>query len=147
MKVVIPALREDCPAALALWKEGIPYEVVLMEDEYSYSRFLCLLWEEARDFILLEHDIVPWPGALTALEECPFGWCSYRYPLAPFTLRPALGCIKVLGWIQLAHPELPDAYRWAGRIWTQMDGAVCPALESIIGPTHIHNPPVAHVKK
>jgi hypothetical protein len=147
MKVIVPSISEDCPTALALTKEGVPFELVLMENEYSYSDMFCELWKVGEGFILLEHDIVPWPGAITALDDCEQPWCSYEYPLAPNTLRPALGCIKVCKWVVKSNPDLPLHFRWAGTMWGNVDGRVCPALESIVGKTHIHTPPLAHVKK
>lgn len=146
MQVIIPAIDENCVASLALRKEGIEHDVVVMDGDYDYGELLVELWQSGESFILLEHDVVPWPGAITQLAECPELWCSYEYPLAPNTLRPALGCIKVSCIVINAYRNLPARFGWAERIWSQMDGAVCPALESIAGKTHIHKPPLAHVK-
>lgn len=146
MKIVIPAISEDCPAALALRKEGVFFELVLMHDDISYSKFLCDLWKAKESFVLIEHDIVPWPGAIRQLIGCPKLWCSYQYPLAPYKLRPALGCMKVKDTVINHYPSLHLEHSWSGRHWSQMDGPVCSALENSVGKTHIHNPPLAHVK-
>jgi hypothetical protein len=145
MNVVIAAVSEDCPAVMALRKEGVLFELFLMEHEYSYSDMFTTLWKRNQGFVSIEHDIVPWPGAIEKLQQCIKPWCSYEYPLAPGTLRPALGCIKVADWT--VH-HFPNLYKmWENRKWNYLDGSVCPALESVTGRTHIHTPPVAHVKK
>lgn len=145
MLVVIAAVSWDCPAALALRKEGVEFELVLMEHEYSYSDMFTRLWKNNAGFVSIEHDIVPWPGAIQEIQECLNMWCSYEYPLAPNTLRPALGLIKVSDWVVHHYPLLYKA--WENKVWGSLDGSVCPALESVASHTHIHTPPVAHVKK
>jgi len=145
MKVVVAAVSEDCPAALALRKEGVEFELVLMEHEYSYSDMFTRLWKEKEDFVSLEHDIVPWPGAIEEIWDCQFNlWCSYEYPLAPGTLRPALGCIRVNSILMKNYPSFYKL--WDNKPWNNLDGSVCPALEAVAGKTHIHTPPFAHVK-
>lgn len=145
MKVVIAATVEDCPAVMALRKEGVDFELVLMEHEYSYSDMFTRLWKDNAGFVSIEHDIVPWPGAIDQIQECLNPWCSYEYPLAPGTLRPALGCIKVSDWLVFHYPLLYKV--WDNKEWNYLDGSVCSTLEGVAGQTHIHTPPVAHVKK
>lgn len=145
MNVVVPAFRSDCPAILALRKEGVPHQMWQIDHEYSYSEMFIELWKEGEDFISLEHDVVPWPGALQELWNCGNPrWCSYKYPLAPNVLQPALGCIKVSSLVIEAYPLLWKL--WDNRKWNELDGIVCTALEAVTGSTHIHTPPLAHVK-
>lgn len=40
MEVYIPALERDCPAALALDREGVDYRLFLIENDLSYSSLL-----------------------------------------------------------------------------------------------------------
>jgi hypothetical protein len=144
MKVYIPAVNENCPAALALRKEGVPFELVLMPHEYSYSDMLCELWKKQQTFISIEHDVVPWWGAIEQLWKCPQPWCSYEYPPAPKALYAALGCIKIRGELPRQFPEICKV--WENREWGYLDGLVCSVLQGIVGKTHIHKPPLAHVK-
>jgi len=145
MKVVVPAVSSDCPTILALRKEGVEFRMWQIENDYSYSDMFVQLWKEGEGFVSIEHDIVPWPGAIEEISICVYKhWCSYEYPLAPGTLRPALGCFKVSNWIVRTYPLLYKM--WENKTWNYLDGSVCPALESIVGTTHIHTPPLAHVK-
>lgn len=144
MKVVIPALSLDCSAAKALGREGIPAEIVLMDDWFAYSELLEKLWRNKEGFIILEHDIIPWIGALDALEECEEDWCSYPYPFAPNTIRTAMGCIKISSDIINDNPDLYK--KWHKKLWNQMDGTLIPALIESNYKEHIHYPPLAHIK-
>jgi hypothetical protein len=146
MKVVVAAVREDCPTALALRKEGVAFELVLMEHEYSYSDMFTRLWDKGYgdSFISLEHDIIPWPGALQHLWQCRDYWCAHKYPLAPNAMQAALGCIKVSRNLIFKYPLLCKL--WNNREWNTLDGIVCPAIQAVAGKAHIHTPPFAHVK-
>lgn len=144
MQIVIAALNGNCPAALALRKEGVQFELVLMKHEYSYSDLFCHLWKIQESFISLEHDIVPWPGALEKLRQCGRSYCSYEYPLAPNAMQAALGCVKISDSVMKKYPLLWKL--WDNVLWNQLDGRVCTALLATFGETHIHTPPFAHVK-
>lgn len=49
-------------------------------DDTRYEAAMRYLW--GRDsLIVLEHDIDPRPGAITALERCPHPLCAWAYPL------------------------------------------------------------------
>src|SRR3989304_4422313 len=70
VEVYVPALRDDCPAASALSVEGVDHHLALMFDEMGYGTLLSNLWFYGEGFIILEHDVVPFPGAIKALQEC-----------------------------------------------------------------------------
>lgn len=46
---------------------------------WSYTDHLQVRWDEGEKFINMEHDIVPWPGALEDLWECNNPWCFFGY--------------------------------------------------------------------
>ena len=140
--VLIPALGPDCPAACALAREGVPTHVEIMQDDLHYGRLLAENWRG--DVIVLEHDVVPWVGAMDAISDCSEPWCVYRYPFAPNAIRWALGCLRVNSELVAAHPDLPE--RWSGVVWNQLDAAVVAALSSVAEGPHFHDPPLAHVK-
>lgn len=146
--VYIAALDPDCPAALALRCEGIEHEVVVLEDDYAYGRLLTRLWHLGQGFTLLEHDVVPWPGALDLLAKCPELWCGHNYPFAPNTIRGALGCVKFSTEFIQAHPDLPEVNNWSETFWAQLDGRVCAPVANILGSRthHLHEPAFAHAR-
>lgn len=145
MQIIIPTTNLDCPAVNALSREGILFEAVLMEDDYHYGRLWADLWERGEGFINIEHDVVPWPGALYLMMECPMHWCSYMYPAAPHNLTDALGCIKIGETIIDNYPNLSEG--WKDTAWNRLDGAVMSKLVKQGKESHVHTPPVAHAKK
>jgi hypothetical protein len=110
-----------------------------MRDELDYGRALTDHWRD--ELIVVEHDVVPWPGAMQAISGCAHDWCVYGYPFAPRKIGHALGCRRVSARVIEQRPDLPK--RWAGVAWNQLDAAVYKALG---GMPHFHYPPLAHVK-
>ena|SRR5687767_14058969 len=151
MRIIVAAVRENCPAHLALTMEGVEHEVVMCEGDLGYGEQLARLWHEGKGFVLVEHDIVPWPGAMKQIVDCDFQWCSYPYPLNERNGDPlghlgkALGVMKFGDRILQRFPDLPDV--WAGVPWWNLDGHLEPELRNRHMVTiHQHMPPVAHVK-
>lgn len=147
LPVWIRAPSEDCPAANALRQEGIPFRVYL-DDEVEMWQGLAQIWQKGSGFIHLEHDNVPWPGALDALCRCRVAdWCGYWYPLGgPGHLAPGIGCFKVSTSLVRAHPDL--WLQWAQTPWHGLDAAVSAALAFVTGwdEYHLHWPAVAHAR-
>lgn len=76
-----------------------PYKVncVPMDDDRGYPEFLKARWEEGKTFINVEHDVVPWAGALESLWECDHRWCAFAYGDEIYTddnHTPVFGCCK-----------------------------------------------------
>ncbi len=46
---------------------------------FGYQEHLQARWDEGATFVNMEHDIVPWPGALQELVACPRNWCFFGY--------------------------------------------------------------------
>lgn len=61
--------------------------VDVSRDRWAYTDFLQSRWDEGEAFINVEHDIVPWPGSLTAMKYCPCDWCFYGY-------IPGIDCVE-----------------------------------------------------
>ena len=146
MEVYVPALRDDCPAASALSVEGVDHHLALMFDEMGYGTLLSHLWFYGEGFIILEHDVVPFPGAIKALQECRADWCVHKYPPAPNKLYYSLGCMKVSTSLLEKTKDIPKRFNWEETKWSNLDGKVYPAIMEIIKTPHVHEPPLAHVK-
>lgn len=148
MQIIVPTINLDCPATNALSREGLFFHAVVMEDDLHYGRLWADLWQRHESFVIVEHDVVPWPGALYMMMDCARHWCSYMYPAAPHNLTDALGCIKVGVTLMDNYPNLYQDYLWAKTPWNQLDGKIIPALIStFVKDSHVHTPPVAHVKR
>lgn len=145
MNVLVAAVgHKDCSAARALLTEGVKCEVVAMQEDHDYADALGVMWRRGEGFCVVEHDVVPWPGAIGAICACHEPWCVYSYVAAPGAYMHALGCIRVSGELVREHPGLWLA--WDGVPWNQLDAAVYRALGGVAGSPHFHSPPLAHTK-
>ena len=145
MRVVVPALERDCAAHRALATEGVEHEVVLMAGDRDYSRLLTSLWADGEGFTIVEHDVVPFPGAISGLEDCDQPWCVHWFPFAKNAIRPALGCIHFSTELVSGNPHIDR--HWGDSVWNELDGKVYPAITALCGSPHRHHPDVAHLKR
>lgn len=97
MKIYVPYTKLSEATQIALvGYDYIPVDVSVR----GYSDFLLERWREGESFINIEHDVVPWPGAIEAIAECPEPWCGYAYHVGasldphPYW-HPMLGCVKI----------------------------------------------------
>lgn len=124
---------------LNLAAQGFVPRVVQCEQTYSYDRLFRQLWGAGEPFILVEHDIVPWPGALAQLWSCPEPWCGYAYHVHG-ELRSYLGCTK-FDPSRLGPVPLPaELVSWLG-----MDRVIEKTLMTAGHAGHRHGPPVSHL--
>jgi hypothetical protein len=121
--------------------EGLEVTEVVMADRLHYARLFTELWQAGEGFILVEHDVVPWPGAIAQLEACEHECCAFEYPSGGSWCR-SLGCTK---FSTSLVRRIPYDVEWQNRAWDELDGAVFATLQGEVE-MHIHQPPVAHVK-
>lgn len=141
--VVVATPEADCAATRALYAEGVPYSAHLTLGEWDYGSLWWSLWNEGRPFIVVEWDIAPWPGAIRTLDQCTSAWCTHRYPLH----RTSDGAqITTSFGINKIRPIGPAPNAWLSTEWRLLDGLVVPVVRDRLGDSHIHEPPVAHVK-
>jgi hypothetical protein len=141
--LVVPALSPECAAASALRAENLAPVVVVLDDDQAYGRLLTELWASNEDVIIIEHDVIPWPGAVKRLASCPEPYCAHQYLIAG-QLGGTLGCVKFSSDLTAAHPDVPEA--WTGGHWGTVDIKLTNALwDRGIRAPHRHQPPVAHL--
>lgn len=144
IQVIVATPQEACVAHYALDTEGIEHEVKRCDGPYGYGELLEKLWTVGDGFILVEHDIAPWPGAIHQLIGCDDDWCCYEYPLN-FGLVGALGCTKFSTKLLAKTWRIPQL--WYQTHWGAVDGKLVAALRTAHGQdAHIHTPPVAHAR-
>jgi len=83
-------------------------------DDFAYGRHFAARWAQRQDFVNVEHDCIPWPGAIEAIASCPEPWCTYDYSLPclrerdmhhPTTMVP-LGCAKIGADLMIATIDI-----------------------------------------
>lgn len=165
LPILVPSVVVDCPATLALRAEGLDPVEVIVEGDYGYGNILSEWWERRTGFVLVEHDVAPFPGAVAALWACTAPVCAHQYASGG-VFDHALGCTKFSPWLCQVYPDAPEGGRglekkpWREMHWMQMDGAVYHSIESLgifMRPSvdtrhpkeqvvHMHYPAVAHVR-
>lgn len=128
----------NCSARRALEAEGVDHDEVEVVGLYGYGELFTDLWDAGEDFVLVEWDVIPWPGAVAALLACKEEWCAHRFPLHRGNLAFAFGLNKF-------KPKGPSSPKWAETAWNLLDGEVVPVLNQRYGAHHIHEPAVAHL--
>lgn len=144
MKVIVPfssgKLQETVVKVLNSYRLPVRYE--LLVDALDYSRLLRQMWREGETFVIVEQDILPWPGAIEELFYCPGQWCSCSYPYggAP-GIYHMLGCTKISSQLMLNTPHLWDTpVHWSQCDVHLRDGALSMGQEP-----HPHRPPAIHL--
>jgi hypothetical protein len=110
-----------------------------LDAEFAYDRLIRRLWAEGEPFVIVEHDILPWPGAVQQLWTCERSWCAFAYFIFGET-RVQLGCVK-FDPARLGTCPLPDE----PVSWTRLDWAVITALVARGESGHLHEPAVSHL--
>jgi hypothetical protein len=108
---------------------------------FAYDALIRRLWAEGRPFILVEHDVLPWPGAVQQLWTCDRPWCAYEYFMLG-ELCVALGCTK-FDPARLGPCPLPDE----PTDWHRMDWYVIDTLTTRYHSAHLHEPAVSHLNR
>lgn len=153
MRVVVPVPPyTETVAGLVLNAEGIEHELRPVEGEYGYGDLIAELWAEGRGFIIVEHDVAPWCGAVEQLGLCDRDWCMFHYPKHGGSLTRGLGCTKFSDRLVAGHPELSEG--WSSTSWRVLDGSVGSAVAEVLKTDHggnhplcYHGPPVAHARR
>jgi hypothetical protein len=141
LPILIPTTAIGTPTALALTMEGLVVTEVKMNDYYHYGRMFTEQWQTGKGFILVEHDVVPWPGALGQMNKCQEELCAFEYPSSPDSTARSLGCTK---FSTSLVQRVPYNLEWQSKGWDQLDGAVFETLQDVN--IHLHRPMVAHAK-
>jgi hypothetical protein len=143
-----PSVAERC-----LETEGTAYDVhhILQSFDYSgqpeaYATLLAKYWMAGEEFINLEYDVAPWPGALEQLWACPEPFCHFPYPgLPPGRLVEGIGCTK---FGQAIIDKIPNSWEdWGNVPWWDLDGAIITEIKQAGFNRHVHMPYVAHIRR
>jgi hypothetical protein len=146
LQIVIPTRSYGSPPARALLIEGYEVLEVQMSDPQHYGRLIRHMWDIGNGFVLVEDDVVPWPGAVQQLLDCEHDWCAFRHPRTnanPGSLCLGFGCVRFSHALVRRHrvDTLDGSQRW-----DEVDGAVIGVLDTAGETCHEHSPPVAHLK-
>jgi hypothetical protein len=113
---------------------------------YGYAELFMECWKTGKPFVIVEHDILPWVGALDQLANCPEPWCGFKYDLGcvpAYQKYPCyLGCSKFEP-VRLGACPVESNFQW-----NALDGHVARVLHRERGiKMHFHQPDVVHLHR
>ena len=117
--------------------------------EYTYAEIVRKWWEAGGPFVVVEHDVVPWPGAVDQLIACPEPWCAYSYgagglDVTAETFVPdgsvPMGCFKVV-----PRKLGPQPFPAEPVHWTTIDSVLSQKLYEYGHTVHQHWPAIANL--
>jgi len=144
MKVALCYTHLEAASRLALVSDGI--EPVMLETTgmHGYWATLAGLWEQREGFVLVEGDIVVWPGAIQAMIDHPADWVARAYWIN-MELRPSFGCVKFGQGLIERHPTLWQDIPTDRREWWAQDMYVYSKLKELGEELVVLDPPVTHL--
>lgn len=145
--IVVSQPKGYAPVALwALQQENIGNLVITreFEDDTAYSHLVADAWQRG-GFVLVEHDIIPWWGAVRELWECEHEWCVFPYPQGQGDPQPGLGCVKFSESLVKRYSALAADIR--STHWAQVQEKILPVLWNDQLSWHQHWPPLAHARQ
>lgn len=113
--------------------------------EEAYFWLMYKYWKQGETFIVVEHDIVPWPGALRSLDRCEAPLCAYMAPHAPMIedFSYGLGLVKYGKALMDKFPDHLD--NPTTRVWYNVAYELTDRLNKAGVEYHYHSPPVIHI--
>lgn len=120
----------------------VPRAISVGGDPTAYWAMFVALWATGERVIVVEHDVLPWPGALGELWRCAEPWCAFPYQLNGSMLT-GNGCTKFSAEFMADAPGL-----WRDiqtRTWLTLDTVFAAAASEQGYEVHRHGPPVIHL--
>jgi len=145
MKVIVPYAGELNPVVRqVLSYYGVPVDYRNMSwNPYNYQYLLREIWKKREPVVIVEHDILPWPGAIEELWQCSCAWGAYTYQLhGGLGIYHGFGCTKLTPQLMQAVPDV-----WEGDLmnWDVLDQHLFFAARAAGFEPHHHRPPVIHL--
>jgi hypothetical protein len=147
--VVVPFTRLHPITKQVLDGYGLDVRYVdVSASDDSYRLLLQKLWDEHETISIIEHDIVPYPGAIEEAWACCADWCTHSYSWTNERGESGVGVSHMLGCAKLS-PRLMDAVPDVWRTpchWTECDRRLFFAARDAGIDPHEHRPAVVHLK-
>jgi hypothetical protein len=146
MKVIVPYApgRLHSVTRRVIESYELPTEFIRLDFDDSYRLLLKDLWVDGETVVIIEQDVVPWPGAIEELHHCMGEWCSCAYRLfGGYGVYHHLGCTKLSSELMRKLPHLWDIPRH----WNSLDTHLRWEADQVGIHPHPHRPPVIHLSE
>lgn len=152
MKVYCPHLQIMPETRAALDNSGYEWSGVdLSGSDTAYTEWMQKAWRAGETFAIVEHDIVPWRGALAELDDCHHPWCAFSYPFGQGSIE-GLGLTRFRDVLLAAYPAaVDDTLNEATEAhprghWCSLDDRLMRVLTRHGVRRHVHGPLVGHLR-
>lgn len=124
---------------------------------YVFSEFLRYMWKQAEPFVLIEHDVLPYPGAIQEIWDCPEEFCGKPYRIATFEAA-CFGCTYFGSELMTQYPDAMEEAARRDPVWSCLDHRLADVLaesgrkgdqnpgDGSWGWPHQHGPSVQHLR-
>lgn len=147
-QVFVPISRPYAQPATRIALAPYSPTYVKVRGDTGYPEMLAALWKRGTAFIIVEQDVVPWPGAIEELQSCPKPWCAFAYDKHYRMERGApgdavyLGCAKFSDELIAATPYVWSD--WMTAHWASVDTRISAIARSSGFDVHQHQPGVVN---
>lgn len=117
-------------------------ELVKVGDDDGYRRMLADAWGSG-EFWVVEQDIIVWPGAIYAMNECAEPWCTLPSLCHGRMMFTTFGCVKFGVAVQKEWPDIWDT----DKPWFRLDAHFADTLGWPDRVPHFHEPPLIHLNE
>lgn len=151
MKVVVPYTKLSWETNVRLVGRPQVEYVDVSDSDTAYFYLLQELWDDARDFIIVEQDIVPTNEVLNSFEGCKHDYCCAPYPYFGSAIYAGLGCVRFREGIIRRVPNLMDMvalHDYEGHCpkhWCTLDAAIQRELAKLHEPRCLQHAQVGHL--
>lgn len=143
MKIVVPYTNPEAfqfkSVRVALEQDDYKADLRLVEGNEGYYNLLSEYFSNGNPFVVVEHDIIPWPGAIKQISDCSEPWCTFSYRCAAGWLTWGLGCVK------FEPRRLPNLMDFGCKMWNTLDRSILMAGKRNQISPHVHGPHVTNL--
>jgi len=152
MRVVVP-FGTKAPmlraVQIALEQDGVEAQYEHMARPDSYFELMKRLWAARETVVIVEHDVVVWPGGVDQLAQCSEPWCTLPYYCSVGWIIDGLGCTKFADELMTEVPEMfeepfPSCCSHH-RDYCGLDRLIAHRLQQLGRAPHVHSPGVSNL--
>lgn len=121
---------------------AVGYDVVRVPciTETTYYDLLSAIYSTGKQFVVIEHDMIPRPTDVQDLLECQEKWCGFVYQHRFRRMKACLGLTKIN-----LYNEYPDVFNKVPSDWRYIDGVLEARFWEKDFHIHEHYPAAIHV--
>jgi len=119
-------------------------EAVKVDTGDAYWKMLRDAWSDGREFMVVEHDVMVWPGSVAFLFSCDMDWCVLPTLCHGRMYTTSLGAMRFGATMIQRNPGLWDRI---SSEWMYLDAHLSEEMGWPFITPHAHYPAAAHLNE